>query len=102
MKAATWIQDVAYSGNGEEEGRRLRGWELGTGPAGAGTVDGEVVPSGRTLAYRAALGAGGTHTTIALHFFSSSLLPAKKKLKLKGVVELSSATNCLLQRGQTR
>lgn len=62
-------------------------------------MDGELVPSGMTQAYRAALGVG-THPTIAFHFFSSSLLPGKRKLK-EGV-ELSSATDCLLQGGQTR
>lgn len=40
-------------------------------------MDGEVVPSARTLAYRAALGAGGTHTTTALHYFL--LFPSSSK-----------------------
>lgn len=47
-------------------------------------MEGEVGPGGMTLAYRAVLGSGGTHTTIALHFFLFFPSSSKKEAQRGG------------------
>lgn len=65
-------------------------------------MDGELVPNGMVLAYRAAPGPGGACTAIAFPF-PPLLLPAKRKPKEEvSLVELPSATNHSLQREQSR
>lgn len=100
MKAATWIQDVAYSGNGEENGEGL-----GVGIRNRTTRNRDCGWGGGALWHDAGLqGSPGCWWQSHCHStpFSPSFLLAKRKPKEVSLVELPSATNRLVQRVQTR